>query len=444
MKRLNVLNDIHKNEQYKISLYKQAEIDENDIWSALELIGIKRDFKPKDIVNFLTPTILSFIVNSILGTKFLGVGLDLILRLLKIDFAQMLESLINAVKQIVNKDNFSQEEVNSAINSTVDSHLPSDKVSSSYMNESKNLRIIKLAYIHNYQQINKRADLIKLQQNAAGLAKTTNIFLKTIFKKIFNVLFFSTVMSGISTYIGRKSGLPGFDMHSPKYISKQKKFALNPNYKEVVLPSDYPWTEDINNNVTEIKNMLKSWAKEVYLGIKDEDLEKSEILDALSSVIKNYNILSTVHGIISIPEDFKSKKEVVDYFIDNVASYSKLPERIDVKPSAQPDSKLHVDVSRIKEIKSKALAILNKYKNNENLNPLEKRMINKKIEEATNKINSISDDKACDLENISYMQKAKKELSEIEDSFIPVSDKAREFAKELSPIIDEYLKICGK
>jgi hypothetical protein len=96
--------------------------------------------------------------------------------------------------------------------------------------------------------------------------------------------------------------------------STQTKFQLK---GDGPLPSSMP----IVNNSQNIENMLVQITKDVYGGLdgKDGIIRSSPAFQAVKDNIVWYNTHNEGSSITFIPGLFKSKKQLVDYFIDDVA-----------------------------------------------------------------------------------------------------------------------------
>lgn len=68
--------------------------------------------------------------------------------------------------------------------------------------------------------------------------------------------------------------------------------------------------------------MLINFAKEVYLNVSESDIRNSSAFNTLKNKITFYNQASEGDNLVFIPKYFRSKKDVVDSFIDDVAKSS--------------------------------------------------------------------------------------------------------------------------
>ena len=83
--------------------------------------------------------------------------------------------------------------------------------------------------------------------------------------------------------------------------------------------------ERIQNNQASIDQLLVNFTKDVYDGLTNKDnlIKSSPAFRVVSDRIGWYNHSSPESPIVFIPKYFTSKKSIVDYFIDDVASKDK-------------------------------------------------------------------------------------------------------------------------
>lgn len=112
--------------------------------------------------------------------------------------------------------------------------------------------------------------------------------------------------------------------------STQSLLKVNPSYEEEKYNLTSHWIETVPPS--QIGNDILQWAKEIYPDLNNEDttIENSSGFNQVVHLIQNYNRTNTT-DITFIPKSFTSKKEVVDQFIDEVAS--KLQNKLTSNPS---------------------------------------------------------------------------------------------------------------
>lgn len=117
------------------------------------------------------------------------------------------------------------------------------------------------------------------------------------------------------TYQAGKETAPEAKVNVPVGpVSKQTKFKLK---SDAPLPSSWPLT----NTPSNIENMLIQFTKDVYDGLdgKESIIQSSAAFQAIREEIEWYNVHNPGSAVIFIPSNFTSKKQLVDYFIDDVA-----------------------------------------------------------------------------------------------------------------------------
>lgn len=294
----------------------------------------------KGTVNLLAPSVIGIVFNKIVGGTFIGLGLDLFLRMIGVDFKKIIEEMCGEIKTITQdgKKEVSHEDIERAVSRVVDPafksinnvHLPLSTGS------DQETRIVKLARAHLYTELCKQADIASGAGTGAGTvagtvaetigkgASATAGFLTTVFSFIFKSvlrvggmqLAADTFANPLNRFFGTNIFHSTFNARPP---SRQTKFKKNPNFSNIDMGDR--WTEEVPKDFNAIKHMIMSWANEVYLNVDPVALEHSSKLDELVRDIIVDNRYIT--GNFIYISDFKSKKEVVDSFIDEVASISK-------------------------------------------------------------------------------------------------------------------------
>jgi hypothetical protein len=103
--------------------------------------------------------------------------------------------------------------------------------------------------------------------------------------------------------------------------TKQTKFKVNPGYTDQKKNQGGDWAENVSNDPVSIENMLIDFAKQVYSGLdgKEAYIRNAPGLQAIKDRIVTYNRASEGDSMVFIPKYLTSKKQIVDYFIDDVA-----------------------------------------------------------------------------------------------------------------------------
>ena len=304
-----------------------------------EIFGYFSSMADKGLVNMLAPSVIGSAVNRVIGGRFIGFGLDLVLRMLGIDFSELLNELCTSVKSLVTSkgDKTSPSDVQSVVDRVIDTKFEGKASKTSSQNLNISLRIIKFAYFHINQDLHKEAARQRaLSSSIAGARRSSSLiaqkaaspvanFLKKMFGAIFGLSLKAVGMQFFADVASHAIGMPSlFDVVKEKFHpvvkSVQTKFKPNPSFNNERL--DPEEQIHVNNNKESIKALLKDWANEAYLNIDQNALDTSKELNKLSSLIAqhNYYVPATY---IYMPESFHYKKEAVDFFIDDVASISK-------------------------------------------------------------------------------------------------------------------------
>lgn len=108
-------------------------------------------------------------------------------------------------------------------------------------------------------------------------------------------------------------------------VSNQKVFVVNSNYREENLNNKYNrWV--INTPIENIDDVILGWSLEVYPDLKSHEsqIKNTNNFQTIVNLIKTYNSNNNT-GAVFIPPTFKSKKQIVDKFIDEVAQSSPSP-----------------------------------------------------------------------------------------------------------------------
>ena len=134
----------------------------------------------------------------------------------------------------------------------------------------------------------------------------------------------STTPSG-QTPASSPSSSPILSAPLPASRSTQTKFPVSSNYIETSERSYGRWLEDYTNNRRGIRDMVLDFAYTVYptLDTIDENIiTSSRKFQEIVEEIVNFNLRLSNANFTSIPF-YNSKKEIVDYFIDEVAARAK-------------------------------------------------------------------------------------------------------------------------
>ncbi len=179
-------------------------------------------------------------------------------------------------------------------------------------------------------KIDSAVDSVIGSSKTASFNKEAGVFDRSILSKIVKFIFTALFAGAASTAaVGVAKKVNVLDMVKPEtskeapastFQSTQTKFKINPKYKDIL--QTIPWVETTTNNEKSIEQMLVRFAKEVYEGLNG--LENKMISLPAFQTVKQSIVLNNRDAvgdnIVILPQIYKSKKQVVDYFIDDLAS----------------------------------------------------------------------------------------------------------------------------
>jgi hypothetical protein len=303
--------------------------------------------KVKDVINFLAPGAIATLLNA-LGFKWLGLIMGAITSALHIDISSILSSIWNKVKSLLSSGTeITSAHIDSAVKEANQEHAPVDSGSANdhrtNAQKIRDARVVKLAMISYESSLrNKTAGLIPASIGIRALGIFTTI-IGWIFK---TVLASAGLMAGTDVVYGLLNKTPGkpgsggmsggmgsfWDKFTGKsesapatvsVSSSQKKFPLNKSYSDVKRnTSSSNWVENGSPNEPTIESLVVSFAKEVYSGLDSLDsvIKSCSNFRNIVNMIERFNSTTQDDNGIYIPRTFTSKKQMVDYFIDEVAA----------------------------------------------------------------------------------------------------------------------------
>lgn len=313
--------------------------------------------KVDDVLQFITPGAI-FTLLRYLTSPWIAAIVALAQQVFNINVVGIIKSIYDNVKSLISDGKLvSSQQIDSAVSSAIDSnHSTVDeenavkqlqnmkKGSHDVKQQLHNVRLIKMAAIA-YQEgkFNKTAGW------ASGMQGKLLDVLKKLFSLIIKILLGSAgfVVAGdvIKKFLGidDKEDAPGstdskpgssatgffsslFHKSEPPpvavYVAKQTKFKVNPSYqnKQYNVGED-TWAEGFMNNNSGISDMLVQFAKEVYGGLNGlENFIKS--IPTFTEVVRTiefFNRTAAGSSVVFLPRIFRTKKQIVDLFIDDVA-----------------------------------------------------------------------------------------------------------------------------
>lgn len=312
--------------------------------------------KVGSVINFLAPGALTLMLDA-LGFKWIGKIAGVLASMFHIDVASIIGSIYNKVKSSLTSGKaITSAEIDSAVKSAESEHAPADFADDykTYAESIRDIRLLKLALIE-YEstgKLNKNAGIL----SPAIASKALNVF-TTVIGWIFKTVLASAGLMAAgdvaNKLVGRSNALDGSlecGKPSPKgapssegsgfwaklmgggtksdtpeisTASTQTKFKPNASYIDVKRnTASSNWAEPGYPNQATIENMIVSFAKEVYSGLEglDGSIKSAANFRNIVNMIMNFNRTRQDDAGIYIPRTFVSKKQMVDYFIDEVAA----------------------------------------------------------------------------------------------------------------------------
>lgn len=317
----------------KVKDYANAHIEQNN--------------KVSSVLTILAPGTISIMFKA-MGLGWLGALLGLAITVFHIDVGGMLTSIYNSVKNMLSSGQpISSNQIDSAIQGAAqDTYKPvtqqeADALAQKMQTTSidqilQDARFVKLSMIQ-YQAgtISKTAGLLDILNSRK--AKTSSI-LSRVIGWVFKIVLASAglMVAGdiVNKLVGRPNALDntlqnGKPVAQPSAMSgptsTQTKFKVNPSYRvENYNVGDSPWVVQTSNNSQSIGDMIVGFAKDVYNGLdgKEDIIRQTTNFQEIQDKIAWYNHTAEGGPIVYIPTMFNSKKQLVDYFIDEVAAKS--------------------------------------------------------------------------------------------------------------------------
>lgn len=299
----------------RVEQYVSNHIDPNDRFGSL--------------VNILGPGAIALTFKA-MGMGWIGSLIAFAMQAFHINIGGIVESIWDALKSELSAGrNVSSAQVDSAVQNAVQQHAGTDKTSSNI--EIRMLKLALVEYDHNLFALNKEPSF-KISRAAPTKAATTS-FLGSLLSVVFKIALASAgfMVAGdvVNKFLHRPNALDNTLQQghpvaqAPTSRSKQKIFPINPSYQEA--PHSGTWAVPIVNEPSNIENMLVQFAKDVYSGLDGHEsaITSSPTFQKIKSDIAWYNHASAGDKVVIIPNKFSSKKDLVDYFIDEVAQNAK-------------------------------------------------------------------------------------------------------------------------
>lgn len=290
---------------------------------------ITDDDKVGSVINMFAPGVVYMTLGA-MGLGGVGKILSLAMVVFDVDVSSIFHSITEKLKGPLNEGKLlTSQNVDGIVSSSVQSAFgtSSDQNQAiSYAQMMRDVRMVKLSMIE--------YDLYKSgKYSFAGASKAkTGSVLAMVLGWILKAALASAGLMVAGDIIKKLLGMPNaldgpvqkgkavkqIERHTPT----QTKFKLQPSYQETEIGN---WTENISNTQSPIEEMVVSYAKQVYQGLDGlENIIKSTPgFQVIVNRIVSYNQSSTGDPVVFIPKDFVSKKQMVDFFIDDVAEKAK-------------------------------------------------------------------------------------------------------------------------
>lgn len=342
-------------------LYKKAGFVQDLLGKVKEYFSHQIDPKNpvKSVIDILAPGALWLLFQSI-GIGKWGFLLGLLMDTFHVDVSGMLTSLWNKVKEMVGSGNkTSSAQVDAATQATVQefNKPPTPEEEQKGLEELKkkqqeqqqhaddqkvysSLELLEDARLFRLALVNYEAQALRLTKD--GIQKTAGVFGATKAKgtsllgKIFGwIIKLALASAGLmvagdvaNEMLGRPSALSGTYQRGQESSQQQSTAPAGPHTTQTKFPpkgdGPMPATIPIVNNAQNIENFLVQVTKDVYSGLdgKENDIRNSPAFQAVKDNIVWYNTHNEGSSVTLIPGLFKTKKQLVDYYIDDVAKKS--------------------------------------------------------------------------------------------------------------------------
>ena len=319
----------------KVKSYVGNQIDPND--------------KAGSLINILGPGVI-FTAFRAFGFGWLGLLISLAMRIFHVDVAGMISSIWDKLKGLISGDKqVSSAQVDSIVQSVGQDHMKpatqeeadaAQKIltKSSFDDLMRDARLVKLTMIE-YSSGGLKKEAGFLDMFNTRKMKTTSILVKVLGWVLKIGLASAGLMVAgdvVNKFLGRPNALDGsvqqgkpVQTDSPSGVSaapampmtSQTKFKVKPTYRLESKNQGSAWIESVHNDSSSISSMLTNFAKDVYDGLdgKETVIQSTAPFQAIADRIEFFNRNAVGGGVVFIPPEFKSKKQMVDHFIDDVA-----------------------------------------------------------------------------------------------------------------------------
>lgn len=316
------------------------------------------------VINMLAPGVLAATFKALGFTK-LGLLFGLAMSFFDIDVKGILTSIWEKLKSILGSGKkVTPQEVNTMVQDSVAEHnkpateADAEKAQQALQQKSsskalRDARIVKMAILEadkvGFEKIAQRrrmptsGNMSNFFSMFSNKKAETSGTLTRVLSWIFTVILFSAgLMVGadaIKHYLGMDNAIDGTgkpagqssvfgpssqtaDPAPATHTSTQTKFKLQPGLNDKVRNSGQDiWVEGVANDRPSIDSMVLNFAKQVYQGLNglDNIIRSTPGFQVITERIEEFNHSSAGNAMVAIPPYLKTKKQIVDLFIDDVA-----------------------------------------------------------------------------------------------------------------------------
>lgn len=307
----------------------------SESWTDLVKNYVLSHVKPGEEIS----SVLALLAPGAIGVMFsaLGPGFGLIGKLLvlltgvfNVNVQQIFHKIYEAIKaNVTSGKKLTKSDIDSIVDSSVGEQKDAEEVKKegSLEQQLRQNELFKIAMFES-NQLQKQAFMGSKKTLALDIFKK---FLKTFFFVVLGSV--SGILAGdvINKAVGRPNAIDKSldrgtptetSISTPVVTSKQSVFKLNPTYSNTIKnTSSHAWSERCLNEYNAISNLIIDFAKDVYDDLDDKDnlIKSLHSFKAVVSQIELYNESAAGAPIVFIPKMYKTEKDVVDTFIDQLA-----------------------------------------------------------------------------------------------------------------------------
>lgn len=283
------------------------------------------------IVNILSEGVILSLLKSYFG--WWGLLMEPALKYLGIDLQSILAGIIGKILPTVSSGGkITSDAVTSAVSSVVGG-LTSKASSHSYISHKRQWKL----YVISATGGSKQASWMNWVPKLPAISSLLTGSLTWVFCAILLGLGYLVTSNAVLLSLGKNPasaavtpGTPGAmgpiggggGQHKlPLHTPSQKEFKQNPSYSDSKKSGTDPIIVNTINDTSSIESLVIKYAKEVYEGLDNLDsiIKSCEQFNIIVDYIAATNLHSEGYNIVVIPSEFRSKKDLVDMFIDEVA-----------------------------------------------------------------------------------------------------------------------------